>query len=198
MLLPLGSAVTAVRSCCSAGCQRESVRPKTKAIRRVGTWGPFAFGTRCLAFVPKHSSHSHCEDYSYDFHFDGTDRRYYCCKWSTSTHTCTLCKYVHITYQGIKRGSILWGAILNRTYSNHKNLYIFLFLPTIFGPIYYQVWSPVIVYGNLDRNKTGPTLLHAILTGIRRSGCRNPQHPRPSSTQVGLTQQSKLLQTQLP
>ena len=31
---------------------------------------------------------------------------------------------------------VLRGGIVNRTYSTHKNLYIFLFLPTIFGPIY--------------------------------------------------------------
>ena len=30
----------------------------------------------------------------------------------------------------------LRGAIVNRTYGIHKNLYICLFLPTIFGPIY--------------------------------------------------------------
>ena len=29
------------------------------------------------------------------------------------------------------------GTIVNRTYGTHKNLYIFLFSPTIFGPIYY-------------------------------------------------------------
>ena len=29
------------------------------------------------------------------------------------------------------------GHILNRTYGTHKNLYISLFLPTKFGPIYY-------------------------------------------------------------
>ena len=32
---------------------------------------------------------------------------------------------------------LLRGAILNRTYVKHKNLYISLFLLTIVGPIYY-------------------------------------------------------------
>jgi len=32
---------------------------------------------------------------------------------------------------------ILRGTIVNRTYGKHKNLYICLFLLTIFGPIYY-------------------------------------------------------------
>ena len=32
---------------------------------------------------------------------------------------------------------ILRGAIVNRTYARHKNLYIQLFLLTIFGPIYH-------------------------------------------------------------
>ena len=38
---------------------------------------------------------------------------------------------------------ILRGTIVNRTYGAHKKLYIYLFLLTIFGPIYY-VWYPVI------------------------------------------------------
>ena len=33
--------------------------------------------------------------------------------------------------------SYLRGTLVNRTYGDHKNLYIHLFLPTIFGPIYY-------------------------------------------------------------
>ena len=37
---------------------------------------------------------------------------------------------------------VLRGNIVNRTYVEHKNLYISLFLPTTFGPIY--LWSPVI------------------------------------------------------
>ena len=32
---------------------------------------------------------------------------------------------------------ILRGTIVNRTYGTHKNLHIYLFLPTTFGPIYY-------------------------------------------------------------
>ena len=31
----------------------------------------------------------------------------------------------------------LRGTILNRTYGEHKNLYVSLFVPTMFGPIYY-------------------------------------------------------------
>ena len=30
---------------------------------------------------------------------------------------------------------VLRGTILNRTYGDHKNLYISRFLPTVFGPI---------------------------------------------------------------
>ena len=33
--------------------------------------------------------------------------------------------------------TLLRGTIVNRTYDTHENLYISLFLPTIFGPIYY-------------------------------------------------------------
>ena len=33
--------------------------------------------------------------------------------------------------------TLLRGTILNRTHGIHQNLYISLFLPTIFGPIYY-------------------------------------------------------------
>ena len=29
------------------------------------------------------------------------------------------------------------GGIVNRTYGTDKNLYVYLFLQTIFGPIYY-------------------------------------------------------------
>ena len=36
-----------------------------------------------------------------------------------------------------KRAQLLRGGIVNRTYGRHKNLYIFLFLLKIFGPIYY-------------------------------------------------------------
>ena len=32
---------------------------------------------------------------------------------------------------------LLRGVIVNRIYGTHKNLYIYLFLITIFGPIYY-------------------------------------------------------------
>ena len=34
--------------------------------------------------------------------------------------------------------SIAGDPLVNRTYGGHKNLYIHLFLPTIFGPIYYR------------------------------------------------------------
>ena len=36
-----------------------------------------------------------------------------------------------------RQHELLRGAIVNRTYGIHKNLYIHRFLPTIFGPIYY-------------------------------------------------------------
>ena len=39
---------------------------------------------------------------------------------------------------------ITGGTIVSRTYGTHKNPYIALFLPTIFGPIY-LLWSPVIL-----------------------------------------------------
>ena len=32
---------------------------------------------------------------------------------------------------------LLRGAIVDRTYGAHKNLCIYFFLPTMFGPIYY-------------------------------------------------------------
>ena len=35
------------------------------------------------------------------------------------------------------RTNITWGGIVNRTYGTLKNLYIYLFFPTIFGPVYY-------------------------------------------------------------
>ena len=35
--------------------------------------------------------------------------------------------------------ALLRGIIVNRTYGKYKNLYISLFLPTIFGPVYYVV-----------------------------------------------------------
>ena len=37
----------------------------------------------------------------------------------------------------ISRFSLLRGNVLNRTYGRDKNLYISLFLLTMFGPIYY-------------------------------------------------------------
>ena len=36
-----------------------------------------------------------------------------------------------------KRNLLLPGTIVNRTYGTHKTLYTYLFLLTIFGPIYY-------------------------------------------------------------
>ena len=33
---------------------------------------------------------------------------------------------------------LLRGTLVNRTYGTHKNLYISLFLRTLFGPIYYS------------------------------------------------------------
>ena len=38
---------------------------------------------------------------------------------------------------GPEIGLPLQGTIVNRTYGIHKNLYIYLFLRAIFGPIYY-------------------------------------------------------------
>ena len=42
------------------------------------------------------------------------------------------------------------GTIVNRTYVKHKNLYIYPFLPTIFGPVYYG--PPVTIWAI---NETG-------------------------------------------
>ena len=39
---------------------------------------------------------------------------------------------------------VLRGTKVNRTYGTHKNLYISLFLLTIFGPTRYLLFSPVI------------------------------------------------------
>ena len=36
-----------------------------------------------------------------------------------------------------RNNNISRGLVLNRTYGTHKELYVSLFLPTIFGPIYY-------------------------------------------------------------
>ena len=36
------------------------------------------------------------------------------------------------------RDKLLRGTLVNRTYGGHKNLYIHIFLLTIFGPIYYR------------------------------------------------------------
>ena len=44
---------------------------------------------------------------------------------------------VRIPSGRMSRVVLLRGTILNRTYGLHKNLYISLFLLTIFGPIYY-------------------------------------------------------------
>ena len=38
---------------------------------------------------------------------------------------------------------VLRGGILNRTYGEYKNLYISLFLVTLFGPV--LLWSPVVL-----------------------------------------------------
>ena len=37
-----------------------------------------------------------------------------------------------------KRFLVLRGTLVNRTYGGHKNLHIYLFLLTIFGPTYYR------------------------------------------------------------
>ena len=36
-----------------------------------------------------------------------------------------------------KKG-LIRGTLVNRTYGGHKNLYIHIFLLTIFGPVYYR------------------------------------------------------------
>ena len=41
-------------------------------------------------------------------------------------------------------------TIVNRTYGAHKNLFISLFLPTIFGPIYCDPPSYYVPNGNAD------------------------------------------------
>ena len=44
------------------------------------------------------------------------------------------------TYQGIYLFIYFYylrGTMVNRTYGTHKNLHIYLFLLTIFGPIYF-------------------------------------------------------------
>ena len=43
-------------------------------------------------------------------------------------------------------GSLLRGTIVNRTYGTHRNLYIYLFSLTIFGPIYYGQNLYIYVY----------------------------------------------------
>ena len=50
---------------------------------------------------------------------------------------------LHILYvEGLLKRSectfYLRGTLVNRTYGGHKNLYINLFLLTIFGPVYYR------------------------------------------------------------
>ena len=43
------------------------------------------------------------------------------------------------TLQGVARGcTLLRWTLVNRTYGEDKNLYINIFLLTIFGPIYYR------------------------------------------------------------
>ena len=41
-------------------------------------------------------------------------------------------------YHGMALSGYYGGTIVNRTYGTYKNLYISLFLLTIFGPIYYR------------------------------------------------------------
>ena len=46
--------------------------------------------------------------------------------------------YNHFRYvQSRSPELLLRGTIVNRTYCTHKNLYVLLFLPTIFGPVKY-------------------------------------------------------------
>ena len=43
----------------------------------------------------------------------------------------------HISELTVARLFLLPGTIVNKTYGTHKNLYVSLFLPTIFGPVNY-------------------------------------------------------------
>ena len=45
--------------------------------------------------------------------------------------------YIDCNYWRNSQKPTISGAIVNRTYGTHKNLYIYLILLTIFGPIYY-------------------------------------------------------------
>ena len=46
---------------------------------------------------------------------------------------------VHIYLQSAATtGRSITGSLINRTYGGHKNLYINIFLITIFGPTYYR------------------------------------------------------------
>ena len=47
------------------------------------------------------------------------------------------CAYTRKKKKKRGRGHNRHGTMVNRTYGTHKKHYIYLFLPTIFGPIYY-------------------------------------------------------------
>ena len=51
-----------------------------------------------------------------------------------TTHSESVRLMVQVRYDSM----LLPGAIVNRAYGIHKNLYIPLFLLTLFGPIYYD------------------------------------------------------------
>ena len=61
----------------------------------------------------------------------GTDRCAIILFWASSLEN------FHATIITSGKSLLLRGAIVNRTYGTHKNLYIYVFLPTIFGPINY-------------------------------------------------------------
>ena len=51
---------------------------------------------------------------------------------------CTYRCYIIAVNNWLLLFTLLRGTLVNRTYGEDKNLYIHLFLLTIFGPIYYR------------------------------------------------------------
>ena len=94
------------------------------------------------------------------------------------------CLWNRLVQMGLTR-VVLRGAILNRTYGTPKNLHISLFLPTIFGPIYYgppqeceeYIWPVAAIYsagvvGWLIHTRTMIERNHYCCTGINRTRVR--------------------------
>ena len=74
--------------------------------------------------------------------------------------------------------SYLRGGVVNRTYGRHKNLYIHLFLPSMFGPIYYGP-PPRHVPGSRLSSPPSPYGVHCnLIAGTR------VHHFLPSPTSV--------------